>query len=457
MDPRTAPPPVLHERLSEAIRRTGLSKAEFAERAGVDRTTLSQLLSPAGARQPRVDTLRALAAAHELSIDWLVGLSNAGPVEAELLDHTSFEAPGPSPTDEKLLGWLGEAADYKIRYVPSTLPDLLKTDAVIRFERSRAEGPNVAQTIETTEAQLSWARHPDTEMECCSSTQALASFARGEGMWSRLGVEARREQLDRMITLVDELYPTFRWFLFDGSRRYAAPVTVFGPKRAALYLGQLYLVLTSAEHVRTLSRHFDSLIRDADVQPTSMGNHLARLRKRVVGRAQPPAGRQLLREEPERRARLRLLLATEVDAASCPGSRAPHRRQRSASAGAALRRELEDVRAVGIEPQLGDHLPLQSGWRELDLQHVDRTERHHVVQRDALGRVVVVERPLLLAEELAHRLPGEQHVAARPPCAACPCRTRSTRSRLAWRRPRPRTRPPCGGASGGRPARPAAA
>ena len=281
MDPRTVPPPVLHERLAEAIHRTGLSKAEFAERAGVDRTTLSQLLSPAAVRQPRVDTLRALAAAHELSIDWLVGLSNAGPVEAELLDPTSFEAPGPSPTDERLLGWLGEAADYKIRYVPSTLPDLLKTDAVIRFERFRAEGPNAAQTIDTTAARLTWARHPDTEMECCSSTQALASFARGEGMWSRLGVEARREQLDRMITLVDELYPTFRWFLFDGSRRYAAPVTVFGPKRAALYLGQLYLVLTSAEHVRTLSRHFDSLIRDADVQPTSIGNHLARLRNRV--------------------------------------------------------------------------------------------------------------------------------------------------------------------------------
>ena len=111
--------------------------------------------------------------------------------------------------------------------------------------------------------------------------QALASFARGEGMWSRLGVEARREQLDRMIQLVDELYPTFRWFLFDGSRRYAAPVTVFGPKRAALYLGQLYLVLTSAEHVRTLSRHFDTLIRDAEVQPTSIGTHLARLRARL--------------------------------------------------------------------------------------------------------------------------------------------------------------------------------
>ena len=272
---------MLHERLADAIRRSGLSKGEFAERAAVDRTTLSQLLSPGNTRQPRIDTLRALAAAHDLSLDWLVGLSNAGPVEAELLPQTSFESPGPSPTDEKLLGWLGEAADYKIRYVPSTLPDLLKTDAVIRFERNRSDGPNAAQIIDTTAARLTWARHPDTEMECCSSTQALASFARGEGMWSRLGVEARREQLDRMSQLVDELYPTFRWFLFDGSRRYAAPVTVFGPKRAALYLGQLYLVLTSAEHVRTLTRHFDSLIRVAEIQPTSMGAHLARHRARL--------------------------------------------------------------------------------------------------------------------------------------------------------------------------------
>ena len=80
----------------------------------------------------------------------------------------------------------------------------------------------------------------------------------------------------------DELYPTFRWYLFDGSRRYAAPVTVFGPLRAALYLGQLYLVLTSAEHVRTLSRHFDVLIRNAEVQPTSMRTHLTRLRNRLT-------------------------------------------------------------------------------------------------------------------------------------------------------------------------------
>ena len=281
MDERTSPPRGLRERLGEAIRRSGLGKSEFASRAGIDRTTLSQLLSPSNRRLPRVDTIVALAVAHDLSIDWLVGLSNVGPVEAALIQHTSFEAPGPSPSDERLLGWLSEAAEYKIRYVPATVPDLLKTDAVIRFERSRAPGPDAIQTIDTTAARLAWARHPDTEMECCSSVQALKSFARGEGIWSRLGVEARREQLDRMSQLVDELYPTFRWFLFDGLRRYAAPVTVFGTQRAALYLGQLYLVLTSAEHVRTLSRHFDGVIRDAEVQPTAIPAHIARLRRHL--------------------------------------------------------------------------------------------------------------------------------------------------------------------------------
>ena len=229
MESRTSPPALLHERLAEAIQRTGMSKSEFA---AAGRRRPHDTVAAALADQPPaapVDTLLALAATHGLSLDWLVGLSNVGPLEAELLPQTSFEAPGPTPTDERLLEWLDEAADYKIRYVPSTLPDLLKSDAVIRFERSRSEGPNVAQTIDTTAARLAWARHPDTEMECCSSVQALSSFAHGEGMWSRLGGEARREQLDRMIQLVDELYPTFRWFLFDGSRRYAAPVTVFGP------------------------------------------------------------------------------------------------------------------------------------------------------------------------------------------------------------------------------------
>ena len=129
------------ERLGDSVRRSGLSKGEFAA-ARRRRPHHAVAAALAGRhRLPRLDTVLALAAEHDLSIDWLVGLSNVGPVEAAIIQHTSFEAPGPSPTDERLLGWLSDAADYKIRYVPATLPDLLKTDAVIRYERSGLVGP----------------------------------------------------------------------------------------------------------------------------------------------------------------------------------------------------------------------------------------------------------------------------------------------------------------------------
>lgn len=96
-------------------------------------------------------------------------------------------------------------------------------------------------------------------------------------MYRTLAPNDRIAQVEHMIKLTDELYPTVRWFLFDGLERWAAPVTIFGPQRAALYLGQMYLVLSSAEHVRTLTQHFDDLIRAATVQPNEIPAYLTAL------------------------------------------------------------------------------------------------------------------------------------------------------------------------------------
>ena len=83
--------------------------------------------------------------------------------------------------------------------------------------------------------------------------------------------------LNAGLELLDELYPTFRWFLFDGLQKFAAPYTIFGPMRGAVYMGGMYFVLNSTEHVRVLTRHFDDLIRAAVVQPPEVKNLLARL------------------------------------------------------------------------------------------------------------------------------------------------------------------------------------
>ena len=85
-----------------------------------------------------------------------------------------------------------------------------------------------------------------------------------------------------MIERMEELYPTLRWFLFDRRTRYSVPLTIFGPKRAAIYIGNMYFVLNSTEHIRVLTRHFDDLIRAAVQQPRDTIEFLNRLSKEIA-------------------------------------------------------------------------------------------------------------------------------------------------------------------------------
>src|SRR3954466_4377081 len=101
---------VFRGRLLEVIRRTGLSRSAFAARVGMDRSTLSQLLSPDNDRLPRVETLASIARAEQVSIDWLGGLSQEGPLGATLLKQSvQLEPHSPSPADDRLARWHEEA------------------------------------------------------------------------------------------------------------------------------------------------------------------------------------------------------------------------------------------------------------------------------------------------------------------------------------------------------------
>ena len=272
---------VFRGRLDEVIRRSGLSRSAFAGQIGHDRSTLSQLLSPEHVRLPRAETIAAIAERAQVSVDWLLGLSQEGQLGADMLPQTlELEIePGGSPADERLKRWHAEAAGYKIRYVPSSLPDLLKSEAVIRYEYQMQDSRMPKVRLEEAERRLAYSRRPETDMEVCSSLQSLAGFVRGEGIWSGLCVEDRRDQIDRMIRTLDELYPTLRWFLFDGLKSYCVAMTIFGPLRAAVYIGEMYLVLNSTEHIRELTYRFDNLIRAAVVQPPDVVERLAALRR----------------------------------------------------------------------------------------------------------------------------------------------------------------------------------
>lgn len=271
---------IFKNRLQTAMSNTGLNRSQLAERAGVDRSTLSQLLSKGNTRLPRADTLTAISAPLQISVDWLLGLSMEPRGGAAILEESLQVTPRDrSPVDENLAQWYAEASGYKIRYVPSTLPDLVKTDRVLKYEFEAEVSKTADQAIAASQDKLAYSRLPDTDIEVCMPKQALETFARGQGMWSRMSADTIQEQLEHMQVLLEELYPSFRLHLYDEVTHYSAPYTIFGPKRAAVYIGQMYFVFNTTQHVRLLSKHFDDLIRGAVVQANDCAQFVKQLCK----------------------------------------------------------------------------------------------------------------------------------------------------------------------------------
>ncbi len=267
------------KRLESAMADVGINQSGLARAIGVDRSTLSQLLSRSADRLPRADTVAAMAVALQVSTDWLLGLAEKpGQGAAILRESIEIARPDTFAGSDKLLEqWHTDAVGYKVRYVPSSLPDLVKTDAVLALEYATYQAKSTEEAKSSIQNRLALSRIPEMEMEICLSWQVLRTFARGQGVWDEFPKSVRLEQLEYMASLLSELYPRVRLFLFDGRKVYAVPYTVFGPRRAAIFLGQMYFVFNTREHIRTLSDHFDSLVRAAKVQAHEMPGYIRSL------------------------------------------------------------------------------------------------------------------------------------------------------------------------------------
>lgn len=268
-------------RLTDAMDQANVSRAQLSDRAGLDRSTLSQLMSADNTRLPRADTLATIAEPLQISVDWLLGLSAEPRGGAAILDESLQIAPRSSEADENLAKWYEEASGYKIRYVPTTLPDLLKTKEVINYQFGAEFGKSPDQALAASQDTLAYTRLPETDVEVCMPRQTLETFAYGHGIWSELGKRIRIDQIVHMRDLVEELYPSLRLYLFDGLTHYSAAYTLFGPLRGALFAGQLYFVFNTTQHVRVLTRHFDKLVRAAVVQAHECAEFLEDLKKSI--------------------------------------------------------------------------------------------------------------------------------------------------------------------------------
>ncbi len=256
-------------RLQDLHLRSGLRQAGFAALIGIDRSALSQLLTGANARLPRAETLISIAENCQVSLDWLLGLSEDEGVSAELREALEI-AEGADGADRSLLAqWHSEAAGAKIRYVPAGLPDQLRTNALMAHRRPEIRGAE--------DFTLNFSRAEQSDMEACMPAQTLRLLAAGQGVWSDLPRSTRQEQLLHMARLLREFYPAFRLFLFDGRKRYSMPYTIFGYNRVAIYAGEIYLLINAKQTIQTLVEHFDAHIRAAEVQAHDVADWVERL------------------------------------------------------------------------------------------------------------------------------------------------------------------------------------
>lgn len=266
------------ERLLQAIDLAGLSRSELARRTSVDRSTVGQLLSGEDGRLPNAQFAASAAEALGVSTDWLLSLTDMperpGDVIAAAVAVTEA---GRTSADQQLLEWHREAAGYKIRHVPATLPDMLKTEAILEWEYEAFLGRTPNQAISAMRDRMNWFRAGGSDYEIAIPLHEVQAFANGAGYYAGLGIAARREQLSRLADTCDELFPSLRIFLFDARRQFSAPMTVFGPLLSVIYVGRFYLAFRESDRVRSMTGHFDWLVREAAVDARDAGTHLRSL------------------------------------------------------------------------------------------------------------------------------------------------------------------------------------
>lgn len=268
------------DRLSVALMTSGMSRAGLARAVGVDRSTVTQMLAAGDTRMPGGHVVAACAQALDVSADWLLGLTNR-PEQAGALLDSSFsisETGRATGLDDQIFAWHREAEGYKIRHVPATLPDMLKTNAMLRWEYAPVTHRRPDAAIDAAAERLDWMRLSESDYEIAIALHEVESFARAEGYYAGLGAEIRRAQLDWLLEIYAQFYPSLRIFLFDARQLWSAPVTVFGPKMAVIYLGQHFLAFRDRDRVRTLSQHFDWLVREAAISARAVPAHLRALR-----------------------------------------------------------------------------------------------------------------------------------------------------------------------------------
>lgn len=255
--------------------RKGMTRSALARATGVDRSTIGQVLRPDQARLPGAQLTADAAAVLGVSTDWLLGLTDRPERPGDIVAAAVAVSPAErSSADAQLLGWHQEAAGYRVRHVPATLPDILKTDAMLDWEYAGIREHGAQHAIGTTQQLRDWLMSGISDYEIALPLHEVRSCAEGTGYYAGLDRATRHAQLRAIADLCDRMYPKMKLFLFDARQVYSAPASVFGPRLAVVYMGRFYMAFRESGRVRSLSDHFDWLVREARVDARDAAAHI---------------------------------------------------------------------------------------------------------------------------------------------------------------------------------------
>lgn len=263
-------------RLETIVSSHPAGKGNFLREVGMDRSALSQFLNPDMDRLPRAETLRRIARVSGVSVDWLLCLENAPEGRQQVAQSVQIERAiqpdGSTPLDQ----WRSAAAGFKLRYVPSTLPDMVSLSPETETEISDARGGGVENVL----GQISL---DDMDVEIAMPVQTLRDLSARTGLWRSVHADQCRAQLRHMARVCEDNYPALRLHLYDGTQTFSAPFTVFGKQRVALYIGEAYLVVSSPDQIKEFAKQFDRLVRRAIVGADQVHELLSELADAVRG------------------------------------------------------------------------------------------------------------------------------------------------------------------------------
>lgn len=245
-------PATLSRRLNEAMACRQISLTQLAYASSITKAALARLLADDLDRLPDTYTLIKLAHALDVNLDYLLGLG------LQRLDASiSFAAdffPNPFSSENTLYEelFLTQTSGYFV-YVCETLPDLLKTRAVLDIELG--DSTMSAAYHARMQALRSAASQRENNGLVLMDCRVIDDLLTASGLYRGLTTQQVREQIDLLGSFFDSQLPTVTASVVDYRKTGLAQMFLSTPCRVASRMGDGYVCTGNAELYQHLRQH----------------------------------------------------------------------------------------------------------------------------------------------------------------------------------------------------------